>query len=188
MTNRMRITLLSGAILGFGVAVWIFHLYPVMIVDGQMLSLRRFEKLSTAATYYYTHATELYASKGVLLKEMTPEERNAEVLSAFVDRVIIHQELLRRAGSETDRLVKNRLALSVSSGLQDASVILSGLSYADFTDEVLLPQAERDVLAGRLFADGMTLDGWLTDARKKASVHIFSSRYSVQDGVVVPRN
>jgi hypothetical protein len=68
-----------------------------------------------------------------------------------------------------------------------AAQALYGLAMSDFEREVLIPQAERDILAAKLFFAEKTFDAWLKEARQNAQVIVLSGQYRWDGGQVTNR-
>ncbi|RJQ29672.1 hypothetical protein C4571_00860 [Candidatus Parcubacteria bacterium] len=156
--------------------------YPVLLVEGEFISVRRFSKDYRAASLYYENFLRTYGGE-TNEEKLEPKEIQLSVLEQLVEDVLVRQEMERRVGRDADALIANKIEKFKSDeNLGEAVTALYGFSLADFEREVLIPQAEREVLMGRLFLDGEKIEVWLEGAKKSASVMTFSSAFHWKDG------
>ena len=179
---RLRPYIFFIALLAFGLfGAYLVSIgyYPVAFAGGQFITARQFHDTYGAAsiysetyleTYYPTSTPEDLDDKASLLQ--------AAVLDQLIEEAIVSQELHKEVGSDFDVLVSEKVnKFDSSDNLRSAADQLFGLSYDDFKDRVLVPQAEREVMEGRLFLKGQTFDPWLSSVKKSKRVLIFSSRF-----------
>jgi hypothetical protein len=74
-------------------------------------------------------------------------------------------------GSESDVLVSARVErYRGDAELRRAAEALYGMEFEIFVEEILAPQAEKDILAGRLYLQGKEFSDWLAEAKRSARV------------------
>ena len=92
-------------------------------------------------------------------------------------------------GDDFDYLVSSKLEkFSGDEELGRAAETLYGLTAKEFESDLLRPQAEREILAGRLYLRGEKLEDWLRDAKAAASVIIFSPQFKWDGERVINSN
>jgi hypothetical protein len=164
-----------GIIVALAVAVWLTGFYPVLSVNGKAISARRFQSNYDAAEVYYNNVAKMFRANGSsTLPEFQETGTKADVLTQLVEASLIHEGVHTEAGDAAEDLIGDRIAkYKESTELQSAAKDLYGLEFNEFTREVILPQAERDILAGRLFLKGESIEEWLAKAKESASVRIY---------------
>lgn len=184
MRHRKKLSvalgMLGAAVLLLGGAVMAGR-YPILIVNGTMITAARFEKNYRAASIYYENmkkSTADNASATVKIRDLSPTDLEVGVLNQMVVATLVADGAKREVGSGLTAMVAEKIGKYVSDPKIGQSITtLYGMSIADFRDEVLVPQAERDILVGRLYLRNADADAWLADARKSASVRIFSPKF-----------
>ncbi len=180
--QRAAIALVCAVLVVFVLGILIASgRYPVMVVNGTFISSARFEKNYASAAILHNNQLKINAESPdtlEVLKRVTPAELGANVLDTLVAAALVERGAKREVGSELSELVQARIGeLASDPQLQRGVQTLYGMGYADFRDEVLVPVAEHDILAGRLYQRGQSYEQWLAGERKQASVYIFSSRF-----------
>ncbi|MEK7174121.1 MAG: hypothetical protein AAB759_00460 [Patescibacteria group bacterium] len=181
------ITLASVAflLLLFGAAIAAGK-YPVAIVNGKILLASRFDNNYRAASVYIDNLAKSFEGQKEAMRRPTPAELEAGVLDQLVTAMLVEEAARREAGGDLSALVERKIGgLEITDEVKRGAETLYGMSFADFRAEVLVPQAERDILSGRLYLKGQDVDTWLAGARRDAKVSIFSSRLKWADGKVV---
>ncbi|MBI4094395.1 MAG: hypothetical protein HY436_01155 [Candidatus Liptonbacteria bacterium] len=151
--------------------------YPVAFVDGAAVMNREFEKNYRVALHSLDAAGNIARrAEGALpLAAVSHLDIERAVFTELIEQRLIRAELARELGDDARRVVQNQLEkFADDAALRDAARNLYGLSFEEFRDDILVPQAERDVLDGRLFLEGRELDEWLSDAKRTSRVRIFS--------------
>ena len=182
----LGVVLLCIALVSIAIALgW----YPIMLVDGTAVSAMRFEKNYRAAVMYYENlrrSTAGNASATLQFAEMSPADIQVAVLDQMVAAALVQDGARRETGEELPTMVRDKVAAALAdSGVANGVGLLYGMTIEDFRDEVLVPQAEREILDGRLFWRGEAVESWLADARKNTKVQIFSPKFSWDGGKVV---
>lgn len=163
--------------------LWVLSLgyYPILLVNGRVLTAHEYAVRYAAATRYsqkVVGAIDAVASSSVRA-DVTEGDLRAVALDQLVEEELVHETALAEFGSSYAMLVSDKVSkYDTDQKLQSASANLFGLSFPDFKKQVLYPQAERELLAGRLFLEGKNLNDWLAAARRDAKVHIFSNSFA----------
>lgn len=151
--------------------------YPIAMVNGQAIGAKRFRSQYRAAQTYLGNARKAVA--GTSTSSNIPDsELQAVVLDQLIESTLAQQGAEKEVGGDLDYLVENKMAnYDSDQKLAAAASGLYGISYADFRKDFLVPQAEADILLGRLYLRGEKLEDWLKNARASARVSIFSSKF-----------
>ncbi len=188
MIPRKRFLIFLGVMgIGLGAAFVISRgYYPIALVHGSPILRGEFVKNFILASRDYENLLKLQPAEGGNAENnLTRENIERAVLGLLIEKKLIREELRRDLGADMGPLVARKLEkFAGDAELASAAETLYGLSLADFREEVLLPQAERDVLAGRLFLKGETFDGWLASVKQSGRITIFSSRFYWEGGEV----
>lgn len=160
--------------------------YPVAMVNGSPITAREVAVDYMAAQKYFDNLVKTYPQNAP--DRPAVSTLKLAVLNQLVEQALIAQGARQEAGSDLDALVQDKITKYASSGdLSRAASALYGLSENDFKNEVLIPQAESDVLSGRLFLQGKKLEDWLAQAKKDAQVVILSGNYAWDGQAVVAK-
>ena len=152
--------------------------YPIAFVNGKFVTARRFVLEYAAADSYYRRILETYGNKVLGGEEVKPADLEASAMEKIIEDILVKDGARREVGSDLDNLVQNKLSqLSSDQLLQEGASDLYGLNKNDFWDFILIPQAQRDILAGRLFLKGKKIGDWLAGAKKSAKVIILSNEF-----------
>lgn len=148
--------------------------YPLLLVDGKVVMAQEFNRQYAASLSYY----EKYLANGSPADDAARVRIAESVLTGMVESDLIDAEVRRQTGADLPNLIDDRISgFEKDSGLAAAASSLYGLSFGDFRNEVLVPQAEKDILSGELFLKGQNLQDWLAAKKKSAQVVIFSPLY-----------
>ncbi|TSC88841.1 MAG: Uncharacterized protein G01um10143_738 [Parcubacteria group bacterium Gr01-1014_3] len=172
-TNHYFIILLSILFLGLG-GYYLVHFgyYPVAFVNAKMILARSMNNDFVAAYQYYGN---ILGAQGTDVKsEGFKRELHRQLLNRAIDNILINGGLKTIVGNDLAQLVENKLSAPnlQSPELAESVESLYGVSLSEFRKMVLVPQAEREVLEGRLTLQKKELAVWLTDARALARVMI----------------
>jgi hypothetical protein len=165
----------AGVLIALGIVIG-FDLYPIAVVNGRVITAARFKQNSASAQVYYQNLVKTYTKDQKM--SLTADQIQTGVLNQLVDSVLINEAVSEAVGADREALVEAKLQKYIeNTSLAQAVPTLYGLDLASFRREVLVPQAERDILAGRFFLEGKDLSDWLQEKEKSAKVKIFSSRF-----------
>ncbi len=137
-----------------------------------------------AALVYYQNIL-----KGVGAASSTPRvtqtELAVDVLDTLVEASLIDAGARAEVGSDITSLVENKISqYDNNTTLQQGIRTAYGLSYPDFRREVLVPQAEKDILASRLLFKNQKIDDWIVAARRSAKITLLSPKFRWDGGEV----
>lgn len=155
--------------------------YPVAAVGGRVVWASSFRAYVASAVSYQEAARDTYGATSTPLLDVSAlgaEPLGAAALDELVEQKIITNGLERLVGDNAAELVATKLdAYRKEPELAGASRAIFQLDPGAFEKAVLAPQAAREVLAGRLFLDGKSLEEWIAAERKSTRVRLFSSSY-----------
>lgn len=153
--------------------------YPILLVNNHPVSARQFATNYRAASLYYDNVLKTYKIEGSELpRSLGREELELKVLNQLVEAVLVDLGVRKEVGKDVDELVAAKIEhYERDETLTRASEALYGLSFEEFRSEVLVPQAKKDILSGRLFLRGEVFENWVRGARANARIIIFSNRF-----------
>ena len=160
--------------------------YPIGMVDRTFIMSRQFRKDYRAISLSYWNTVKLYQPESENEQAMPKStDVQAAVLDRLIETILVRAAVKDELGDDFDRLLANKVdKFDGDAELQAKSLALYGLAFPDIKQEILVPQAEQDLLSGRLFMRGETLETWLLEAKKKSTVRIFSKTFHWEDGKV----
>ncbi len=162
--------------------------YPIAVVNNHFINARTFLKNYEAASIYYQNFLKTYAATSSL-NILEPSELERAVLTQLIENSLVEDGASREAGAGLKNLIEEKVDKAASEpGLENAVKVLYGLNLEDFKKEILRPQAERDILTGRLFLKGEKIDDWLKKAKKSSRVIVLSGRFYWNGDDVEMRN
>ncbi len=148
--------------------------YPIAAANGSLITAHRFRINYEAAYNYYQKAAKLYNSTSTF----NAGDFQAAIFSQLVNNVLIENELKKELGGNFNLVLNNKLKdINESQNLENEVVKIYGVDYPTFKQEVFIPEAEKDILTGRLFLSGQKLDDWLKGARSSAHVIVLSPNF-----------
>lgn len=171
-----------GIILGAGMLLSLQGYYPVALVEKTPIFYHVWEKMRQSAMHYANvqqvsagwPEINFYASDNQELLENIKKG----TLSFLIEDTIIGQE-----GPNIDDafrvIVRERIenALRSSQTAAEGAEKLYGLSFEDFRELVLMPQARRDVLREHFSTVNIDPDQWLAEVKRKKRVRLFFVPY-----------
>ena len=164
-------------------------IYPVALVNWQLISFQTFKKDSAAAIYYYQKALETYSKNDIAVINSSEVKQEIEraVFDKLIENVLIHQELRKRLkNNELERMVENKIEETIKGkNIEKEVKILYDLSLDEFKERLLKPQAEQEILASRLLLENKNFDEWLKEVKSKAKVIILLPNFKWKDGQVM---
>ena len=181
--NKLNLILLIIfiLILVFGIIANLNY-YPVISVNNVPISAKKLNINMRAAIYYFNTYKKLQEERGlnqnasISLKELSQEEIKLFVLNQLIENELIHQEVEKRIGSNLKDLVNEKINNYLNPELESAALEIYGLNKNDFKNEILIPQAEKDILAGRLFLENKNIADWLKEQKKQAKIIVFDKK------------
>lgn len=146
-------------------------LYPIVVVNGDWITARKFRLHLSAAENYESQKQSTSTINSVL--------KDKDIVVSVLEGLIEAQFIEKGARLEfTDRLGSLKTQ-RLNDFLSQKAVMEEegkkyGFSLEQFKKEILEPQVTRDLLSGRLFLKSMRLEDWLLEQKKTASVTLFS--------------
>ncbi len=181
ITSHKKLSLIVAALVLGGFLILFLIIsdnYPIAAVNGSTISASRFWGDYRAAQAYTQNMLKTYMTSSTPQTSPSSDEIETVVLDELVEETLVHQGALKEAGKDLDYLVNNKLSKYDSDAdLSKAALTVYGISYSDLRDKFLVPQAERDVLSGRLFLRGEKMEDWLKQSRASANVTVFSRKF-----------
>jgi hypothetical protein len=152
--------------------------YPIIYVNGDFITAGTFWKNYRAMLYSYNNISKFIVNDVDGSQIPKSDDVAVVALEKLIDYKLIHQGASNELGADLDKLVSVKIKkISGEAGLKEGARSLYGYSYRDFEREILIPQAESDILSGRLFLDGIELSEWLSKRKRSSRVIIFSSKF-----------
>ena len=189
--SKKRALIVFSAVIVLGLLLFFLvsvGYYPVAFISGRILLAREFSRNYQAAALYYRNLVKTYKPDLPSEKTLGPIDLQVSVLNQLVENRLIDQAAREEVGDDLTGLVEARVSkLQNGEDLKKAVQALYGLSYKDFEEAVLVPQAKLDILSGRLFLRGKKIEQWLTEAKAASKVVIFSRQF-YWDGKEVKTN
>lgn len=164
-------------IIGFGLTSFYLinsGLYPVAFVNFHTISAKTLEKDYDAALRYFHNALLTYGSDPSILeqKDSKKEIKRAALNKLITDR-LIYKEVKKRLGRDLNNITEKIISQNVdSSKLEQAVKEIYGLRLDEFKKQVLVAQAHREILEGRMFMNDENFDEWLKNIIGSAKVII----------------
>ncbi|MBI2888835.1 MAG: hypothetical protein HYY10_02840 [Candidatus Liptonbacteria bacterium] len=141
--------------------------YPVALVGGDFLFARDFWNQYRAMRTYYEKSSAMYGVSST----MPVADMERAVLEGMIEESLVRAGVRHEVGAEVDHLVSARVDSFLSdSDLVRAADVAYGVNAQEFRAMVLVPQAEREILTGKLFLRGEKLQDWLEEAKRHERV------------------
>ncbi len=189
--QRYFTTFLLILFVGLG-AYYLVHYgyYPVALVNSQMITANRFEVEYAVAYNYYVRALSASKDTDPRTREFKKELRRA-VLDNLVEQALVRQDLNQRIGRELDQIVQGKILNSQKldpQTIEETARVVYGLDLSEFESLVLVPQARKEILQGRLFLEKKNYEEWLREAKKNAKVFIVTPEFYWEESTVKLRD
>lgn len=164
--------------------------YPIAITNGTIITARSLNEIYASASRYYE---ALLKNTGQDLgdnREDFQKELQLQIFNQLIERIIIYQGVKNAVGDDLLELVSAKLPVSKlqEPNFQEAIKAMYGMDVDDFKEIILVPQAYREILAGRLNSEEKEFDRWLSEAKRSASVTLLFSGFSWQNGELIARD
>ena len=169
--------LVLAVILGIGLVS--LNRYPIVTVNGSPISANRFWRNYKGAVKYYEGAKKSIPLDQLPTSTPSSMEMQAEVMTQLIEAELVSQGARKEIGKDLDFLVQNKISrYENNQSLAQAADSLYGMTYLEFQEEVMIPQAEKEILVGRFYMRGDNFEEWFGELKKSASINIFSSGFS----------
>lgn len=166
-------------------------LYPVAVVNFNFITAADMQKDYVAAYKYFENVAMTYgkdvSDQTALESENSKKEVKRATLEKLITDFLIYIEAKRKFGNDLDSITEKIIKENVDlSKMENPVKQLYGLSLDEFKEVVLVAQARREVLEGRMFTEKQNFDDWLKAEKGRASVFILMSGFDWNsEGVVV---
>lgn len=181
----LAFVILAGILVIFLIS---FDFYPILAVNGSAVSARRFYKNYRAALFYQENLVKTYNQGQSVIEPVSQLDLETMTLNQLVETKLIDAGVRREVGSDLKYLLAGKIEkYDQSQDLKSATMSIYGMPYSDFREEVIVPQAKRDILAGRLYLRGENIEEWLAREKETARVVVFSKRFR-WDGAKIVAN
>lgn len=185
MSSRHRRTRRNRYLTGIAVGVSLVLLavaagwYPLALVNRRPIWASSYRAYVASAIAYQQAAHDTYATSSPLLSAQGERALGSVALDELVEQKLLQEGLEQLVGDNASRLVENKMQdLSKEPQLEGASRALFQLDPDAFRRIILRPQAMREVLSGRLYLEGKTLEQWTDEQRKSARVRLLTGAYA----------
>lgn len=180
--TKYRLYAIFFSIIALGIAAIIFisfGYYPIAVVNGHFITAKTFASDYAVASVYYDNILKTYEKSSSTPEILTPSQIQQSVLTGLIENALIEDGARKEIGNSLDKLVDEKVnqAADSDSGIEKAVKSIYGINMNDFKKEILVPQAERDVLTGSLFLKGQKIEDWLAAAKKSGNIMILSGKF-----------
>jgi hypothetical protein len=173
-----RLLFIALVLLAAFLAVSITGFYPAAIIDGSIITRRTWRKLEDASKRF---ANVERARRGERVLNFAAAENSAlliegrrTTLNGLIEGLLVAEEgrrLLTDFDAQSEQ--KMREALGRAPNFKKAVESLYGISYEDFKELVLLPQAREEALAEIFEARDINFGEWLRGRKRQAKVRLY---------------
>ncbi|MCS6789115.1 MAG: hypothetical protein NZ484_00915 [Patescibacteria group bacterium] len=167
------------SILGL-IFIFQFDYYPVLFINNNIIVAKKVNlNINAALNFYnaYKKIQENQINNDIKLNNLSYNNVKVIVLNELIDRTLIHDELKKRLGDNLNNLVNDKINIFLDKEVENAAFTIYNLNKKDFINEILIPQAEKDILIGRLFLENKNIDDWLKDAKINSKIIILDKRF-----------
>ncbi len=165
--------------------------YPALMVGWRPIAYGEFRTAYNSALTYYGKALQTYdrSSSRVLDSSETKQDIKRAIIDKIIEDRLVEADLRRRMSAEEISNVVRRKISEATSGAEIANEVrtLYGLTLDEFGDYILEPQAEREILEGRLILEGKNFTDWLREARSAARITILLPGFEWDGGEVISK-
>ena len=151
--------------------------YPIAFVNWRPISLKSFKKDALIASSYYRKALETYDKNqaAVMNSKEVKQEIERAVLDKLIEDNLIQRELEKRLkNNELEKMVNDKIEEAIKGRDIGKEVeALYGVSFDEFKERFLKPQARREILESRLALENKNINDWLKEIKSKTKAMIF---------------
>jgi len=161
--------------------------YPIALVNFDIITKKSVEKDSAAAFRYFQNALLTSGSDpGQLERPESKKEIRRAVLDKLIADSLIYQELQSKFPREFQGIAEKNINQFIqdNDNVEQGAKLLYGLEWPDFKERVLLPQAYREILEGRMFLNNENFNDWLAKERASARVIVFMPGLKWENGSI----
>ena len=152
-------------------AVYFFKIgwYPLAIANSELIWGWQLDKETQSASAYYNQAIKTYNIPGVI-----EEDLKRASLERIIDKIIISNSLKSLEGDKAEGLVNAKIDKYLENNkLESAASALFNLSFKDFIEIILIPQAEKELIEEKVKAENRDFNNWLRIQRNQIKVYLF---------------
>lgn len=189
-----RAVIIFFLFMGFGVTGYSLvrrGIYPVAVVNFDVVTAKDVNENSSIAYTYFQNMLRAYGNDPATLDtaESQLEIRRATLEKLILDKIIYH-ELTSRINEDFREIARKNIDQYIenNNNVREGAKLLYGLELSDFKERILLPQAYREILEGRMFLKNEQFDEWLKDSGLNARVLILSPNLQWVEGSVKVRS
>jgi len=162
--------------------------YPIALVNYDFVIEKNVEENSLVAYKYFQNALLLAGSDpGTLDAPQSIMEIKRAALDKLITDALILNELKKRIKEEEFNAIAERnieKLIENNSDVEGAAQKIYGLKFEDFRRMILMPQAYREILEGRMFLNDENFEKWLDNAKASAWVVILSPKLQWKENSV----
>ncbi len=152
--------------------------YPVAMVGNTFVSARTFSEEYQSASLYYQNVLKTYGPAAYGSSTVTRADIEASIMQGLIEDAIIREGAKQEIGNDLGGLIQDKIGkYAKDEELHKAAAVLYGLTEKAFTEDILVPQATREIFAARLALKGRTFDDWFLATKKSARVIFFSPQF-----------
>ena len=152
-------------------------LYPVIIINSEIVWGYNLHKEAKAAEHYYKQTLAVYEKEEA--KETNYNQIIVSVLENIIEKRLV-SEALRQEMSDSELIASIHDTVApylAKPNLEQATLALYGLNLADFYELVIFPQAEKELWEKQLEKDGMDYSDWLSQAKKSSKIILLTKEF-----------
>lgn len=154
--------------------------HPLALINSQLVWTWSFEKEYNSALKYYDQAITTYNIPGMdeqKLDELKEDLKKA-TLNKIIEKIIISNGLKTLVDKDNDTLITKKIDKYLeNSKLEAAATALFNLSFEEFKNLVLIPQAEKEIIEEKLETESRDFNNWLKNQKQQASVYLFTNEF-----------
>lgn len=159
-------------------AVYFFKIgwYPLAIADSNLIWGWQLDKEAQSAMAYYSQTIKTYNIPGVDDEEimLMEDDLKRASLERIIDKIIISKSLKSLEGDGAEDLVNDKIDKYLENNkLESAASALFNLSFKDFIEIILVPQAEKELVEEKIKAEKRDFNNWLRIQRNQTKVYLF---------------
>lgn len=161
--------------------------YPIAAANFDIITAKNLEKDSAAAYRYFQNAL---LTSGSDPRQLEKPESRKEIRRAVLDKliidVLIHQKLESEFKDEFEGIAEKNINQFIQNNknVEQGAKLVYGLEWPDFKERILLPQAYKEILEGRMFLNNKNFSDWLAEEKALARVLVFAPDLEWKDKMV----
>lgn len=188
MTFRTAlISLLLIVLTVIGIYFFIFNkLYPIAFVNFNVIAADVMERNLLTANNLAQKYLLIQGEDAQKIKnpESQKEIRRATIEKLIVDSIIYRELASRLSKKEITDIANDKIGKLIKDDEKtNAGIkILYGLGFSEFKEQILLPQAYKEIFQEKMNLDNQKFDQWLINSKKNAQVIILDKNFKWING------